>query len=95
MGPFGSVPEANEWGAQNEDFDGPNWHTEVVDPAAPLEVRAPDNVAALVDDLAGRAEFRGRLSYAEGAAFHLLMPSDPLHLVGPFEDDRTAFSGVV
>jgi hypothetical protein len=91
VGPFGSVPEANEWGIQNEDVHDLNWHTELVDPAAPLEVRAPDGVADLVNGSNDCGEFQDPVSNTEGAAFHLLMPSDPLHFVGPFEDHRTAY----
>ena len=96
VGPFGSVPEANEWGIEHEDDHGPEWHSELVDPALPLEVRAPDGVAELPADdpdrVPGCDEFEDPFSDTEGAAFHLLMTSGkPLHLVGPFEDHRTAF----
>jgi hypothetical protein len=46
-----------EWGTRNEDFQDPNWHT-VVDPASPLEVRAPDGVAELVDNSDDRGSSR-------------------------------------
>ena len=90
VGPFGSVSDANEWAIEH-DFD-PCWHTEQVNPEVPLEVRAPDGVADLVDDGRDPDRFADPVSDTEGAAFHLLMTdADPVHLVGPFTDHRTAF----
>lgn len=89
VGPFGSVPEANEWAIEHD--GDPCWHTELVNPEAPLEVRAPDGVAELADDGQDPDGFADPVSDTDGAAFHVLMTDlDPVHLVGPFADHRTA-----
>jgi hypothetical protein len=90
VGPFGSIPEANEWAIEH-DAD-PCWHAELVNPGVPLEVRAPDGLADLVDDDEQPDRFADPVSDTEGAAFHLLMTdADPVHLVGPFQDQRIAY----
>jgi hypothetical protein len=93
VGPFSSVSEANNWGTEHEGDHGFEWHTALIDPAVPLEVRAPDGVADLPANDDGMADdkFQDPFSDTPGAAFHMLMTSgEPLHLVGPFEDQRTA-----
>jgi hypothetical protein len=94
VGPFADVDAANAWGISYEELtESPCWHSELVDPTAPLEIHTPDAVALDPDPDPWIDQWEGPLSDTPGAAFHLLMTdSEPLHLVGPFADERTAFA---
>ena len=95
VGPFPDVATANAWGVFYEDVltGSPCWHTEFVDPAVPLEIRVPDAVALEPDPDPWLDQWEAPQSDTPGAAYYLLMTdSDPVHLVGPFDDHRTAFA---
>jgi hypothetical protein len=94
VGPFATVAEANDWGCDYEDRAGsPCWHSELVDPDVPLEIRAPDDVAVEPSQDPCLERWAAPPSNTPSAAFFLLMTdSEPLHLVGPFADPRAAFA---
>jgi hypothetical protein len=99
VGPFVTVEAANDWGIFYEDelAGSPCWHSELVDPAAPLEIRAPDDIAVeptpTPDFDKWLDEREPPLSNTPGAAFFLLMTdSEPLHLVGPFAAHSAAYT---
>jgi hypothetical protein len=92
VGPFADEEAASAWGRSYEELTGSYcWHCNLLDPAAPLEIRAPDAVALDPDPDPWLDGWEAPQSDTPGAAFHLLMTDgDPLHLAGPFADHRMA-----
>jgi hypothetical protein len=93
VGPFASEAEATTWVEDNVGTDS-CWMVGLLDPAAPLEVRPPGEMPELEPD--PKLPFQWIERPANVGDFYLLMVgSDPLHLVGPFPEDRQACSWAV
>jgi hypothetical protein len=98
VGPFADVHAANAWGVHWEGHVGlsPCWHTELVDPTAPLPIEPPGRWDGTERDHDGdppqgpwQRPWLERLS--DVGDFYLLQTAaDPLHLVGPFDSEKRA-----
>jgi hypothetical protein len=91
VGPFANGHDAAEWGVENQGIDI-CWQPVLLDPAVPLELRAPGDMPELEPD---PEEPDRWIEPPDGdGAFYLLleMTSDGTYLVGPFPDHRHTYS---
>jgi hypothetical protein len=93
VGPFGTAVEAATWAEDNQGTDI-CWTVELLDPAAPLEVRPPGDMPELEPDPEKPDRWVERQTNV-GDFYLLMISSDPLHLVGPFPSHRHAYSWAV
>ena len=93
VGPFATVADVATWAKDNKGTDV-CWTVELLDPAAPLEVRPPGDMPELEPDPEEPDQWVERQTNV-GDFYLLMMNSGPLQLVGPFPDHRHAYSWAV
>jgi hypothetical protein len=93
VGPFANADQTSDWADENQGGDI-CWELRRLDPNVPLEVRAPGAMPELQPDPEPPDQWTQRQSDV-GDFYLLMIYSDPLHLVGPFDAHRHAYSWAV
>jgi hypothetical protein len=85
VGPFAAADEAETW-IDDYHGDDPFWAVKLLDPAAPLEVRAPGNMPKLGPNPEELPWWAAERQADVGDFYLLMVDSDPPYLVGPFRE---------
>jgi hypothetical protein len=93
VGPFASADAAQAWAVEHEGLNI-RWQSAHLDPHVALPVRPPGDVLLLQPSPTAPDHWTERPADV-GDFFLLMILSDPLHLVGPFHDHRSAFSWAI